>query len=120
MKVIFWFVRIVVFLAVLAFALNNQHAVDLYVLPGATWHTPLVWAVAGAFVLGTVFGVLAMLPVWLRARKLAKLYTKQQAKQHPQPNALSEAPPSGARTDSVTGSTANRSLKGVANDELGV
>lgn len=94
MKVIFWFVRIVVFLAVLAFALNNQHAVDLYILPGATWHTPLVWAITGAFVLGTVFGVLAMLPLWLRTRKLAKQQAKTLASKpalpapsHTKPNA---------------------------------
>jgi len=113
MKIVFWFVRIVVFLAVLAFALNNRHVVDLYLLPGSTWRTPLVWAITGAFVLGTLFGVMAMLPLWMRARKLAK----QQAKQQPKAltkQVLSAAP---AVTNNLP---ATQPTRGVSNDELGV
>lgn len=113
MKIVFWLVRIVVFVAVLAFALNNQHVVDLYLLPGSTWHIPLVWAITGAFVLGSVFGVLAMLPLWMRARKLAK----QQAKQQPKTQTNQVAGGAPAITNTLS---ANQATRGISNDELGV
>ncbi|UFS55478.1 lipopolysaccharide assembly protein LapA domain-containing protein [Comamonadaceae bacterium M7527] len=113
MKIVFWFVRIVVFVAVLAFALNNQHVIDLYLLPGSTWHLPLVWAITGAFVLGCLFGVLAMLPLWMRARKLAQQQVKQQPKT--QTNQVAGGVP--AITNNLP---ATQPTRGISNDELGV
>lgn len=113
MKIVFWFVRIVVFLAVLVFALNNRHVVDLYLLPGSTWRTPLVWAITGAFVLGALFGVLAMLPIWMRARKLAKPHTKQPPQAH-----TGHVP--GAAPAVANHLLATPPTRGISNDELGV
>ena len=117
MRLIFWFVRIAVFLVVLAFALNNQHVVNVFLLPGSTLQTPLVWAIAGAFVLGTLFGVLAMLPPWLRARKLAK----QQLKLHTTSQGQSAAPSGNTNTSNSNALTKpNNALRGSNSDELGV
>ena len=118
MRIIFWFVRIAVFLVVLAFALNNQHVVNLFLLPGSTLQTPLVWAIAGAFVLGTLFGVLAMLPLWLRARKLAK----QQIKLHATSLDQSTAPSgnNSKASDAKPLTKPNNALRGSNSDELGV
>ena len=121
---IFWFVRIAVFLVALAFALNNQHVVNVFLLPGSTLQTPLVWAIAGAFVLGTLFGVLAMLPPWLRARKLAK----QQLKLHTTSQGQSTAPSGNTNTNTSNTNTSNsnaltkpnNALRGSNSDELGV
>jgi putative membrane protein len=120
MRIIFWFVRIAVFLVVLAFALNNQHVVNLFLLPGSTLQTPLVWAIAGAFVLGTLFGVLAMLPLWLRARKLAK----QQLKLHTTSQDQSTVPSGNTSNSKASGAKPvtkpNNALRGSNSDELGV
>jgi uncharacterized integral membrane protein len=46
MKPFFWLIRIVIFLAVVAFALSNQQAVIVHFLPGKAWDTSLVLALS--------------------------------------------------------------------------
>jgi lipopolysaccharide assembly protein A len=72
MRIFIWFVRAALFFVLLAFALNNQHEASLKWFFGHEWRTPMVFVVLAAFTLGCVFGVLAMVPSWWRARQAAR------------------------------------------------
>ncbi|WP_179958180.1 LapA family protein [Chitinimonas arctica] len=61
MRYLAWFVRIVLFLLLFAFAIKNTHAVNLHGLLDLTWQAPLVVILLVFFMAGTVAGVLAML-----------------------------------------------------------
>ncbi len=71
MRVISWLVRAVLFFVLFAFALTNQHEVELKWLFGYEWRAPMVFIVLGVFALGCAFGVLAMVPSWWRHRRVA-------------------------------------------------
>lgn len=66
-----WSVRIAIFFALLAFALNNQHEVEVHFFLGRLWNAPLVAVLLGGFALGLAVGVLGMAPHWWRQRRLA-------------------------------------------------
>lgn len=72
MRIFIWLVRAALFFVLLAFALNNQHEASLKWFFGHEWRTPMVFVVLAAFTLGCVFGVLAMVPSWWRARQAAR------------------------------------------------
>ena len=72
MRILNWLVRAALFFALLAFALNNQHEASLKWFFGQEWRTPMVFIVLGAFTLGCVFGVLAMVPSWWQHRRAAR------------------------------------------------
>ena len=72
MRIFIWFVRAALFFVLLAFALNNQHEASLKWFFGHEWRTPMVFVVLAAFTLGCVFGVLAMVPSWWRARQAVR------------------------------------------------
>jgi uncharacterized integral membrane protein len=61
-----WIVRAAVFLALLAFALNNRQEATLHLMFGRQWRAPMTLIVLAAFALGLVVGVLGMLPGWRR------------------------------------------------------
>ncbi len=67
-----WSLRAAIFFALLAFALNNQHQVEVHFFLGQHWSAPLVAVLLGGFALGLVAGVLGMAPHWWRQRRLAK------------------------------------------------
>jgi uncharacterized integral membrane protein len=68
MRVLVWLLRLIVFLALFALALNNQHAATLHSFFGLEWHTRMIYIVLAAFVAGCAIGVLAMVPRWWRGR----------------------------------------------------
>lgn len=68
-----WSLRAAIFFALLAFALNNQHQVEVHFFLGQHWSAPLVAVLLGGFALGLVAGVLGMAPHWWRQRRLAKI-----------------------------------------------
>ncbi len=72
MRILIWLVRAALFFLLLAFALNNQHEASLKWFFGQEWRTPMVFIVLGAFTLGCVFGVLAMVPSWWQHRRAAR------------------------------------------------
>ena len=79
MKFVAWLIRLLVFLLLLLFALQNQHSITLHGLFGsqATW--PLAWVMALMLALGAALGVLAMLPRVLRRKpKPAVAHTSPQ------------------------------------------
>jgi lipopolysaccharide assembly protein A len=72
MKILVWLVRAALFFVLLAFALNNQHEASIKWFFGQEWRSPMVFIVLGAFTLGCVFGVLAMVPSWWQHRRAAR------------------------------------------------
>ena len=67
-----WLLKAAIFFVVFAFALNNQEAMRLNLFFGAYWQAPVVLVLLLALTLGIFLGVAVMIPVWLRARKLAR------------------------------------------------
>ena len=72
MRAMNWLWRGLLFFILFAFALNNQHLVELTWFLGYSWQAPMVFVVLGVFALGCVTGVLAMLPSWWRHRRDAR------------------------------------------------
>lgn len=68
-----WLLNAAIFFVLFAFALNNQDAVTLHLFFGARWQAPLVLILLCALLLGVVLGVVVMLPLWLRARRLRRI-----------------------------------------------
>ena len=71
MRVIAWFVRIVVFLFLLGFALENTEPVVINFFLGYFLEAPLVAVLLGVLLIGCLVGVLLMLPTVLRLRREA-------------------------------------------------
>src|SRR4051812_11824233 len=71
MRIFVWLVRALVFFALFAFALNNQHDAQVHWFFGRDWRAPMVFIVLAAFALGCAFGVSAMVPSWWRHRRAA-------------------------------------------------
>lgn len=89
MRYLSWLLRIVLFVALLGFALKNDDPVVLRYFFGYEWETPLVVALLSLFALGMLFGVLAMLQPWFHLRgELAR--TRRALQTAPEP----PAPPS--------------------------
>ncbi len=72
MRTLNWLWRGLLFFMLFAFALNNQHVVELKWFMGYRWQAPMVFIALGTFALGCVTGVLAMLPSWWRHRREAR------------------------------------------------
>ena len=72
MRLVVWLLRAAVFLALFAFALNNQHLAAVHGFFGTEWQAPMVFIVLAAFAVGCVFGVLAMLPSWWKGRRVQR------------------------------------------------
>ncbi len=71
MRALAWFVRLILFLLLFGLALNNLEPIELHLLFGTHWRAPLFVLLLAAFTLGVALGALAMIPVWLRARRAA-------------------------------------------------
>lgn len=72
MRYFMWLLKAAIFFVVFAFALNNQEAMRLNLFFGAYWQAPVVLVLLLALTLGIFLGVAVMIPIWLRARKLAR------------------------------------------------
>lgn len=72
MRALTWLWRGLLFFVLFAFALNNQHLVELKWMMGWRWQAPMVFVVLAVFALGCATGVLAMLPSWWRHRRDAR------------------------------------------------
>jgi lipopolysaccharide assembly protein A len=68
--------KLLVFLLVLGFALKNSHTVVFYSYLDYVWQAPLIVMLGLAFVLGTLTGVLALLPTLFRLRREAARQAK--------------------------------------------
>jgi putative membrane protein len=72
MRTLNWLWRGLLFFVLFAFALNNQHPVELKWFWGYSWQAPMVFVVLGMFAMGCVTGVLAMVPSWWKHRRDAR------------------------------------------------
>ena len=72
MHVFSWLLRAAIFCVLFAFALNNQHDVQLHGFFGYGWHAPMVFVVLAAFGLGCAVTLLALMPGWWRLRRKAR------------------------------------------------
>jgi lipopolysaccharide assembly protein A len=68
-RVLTWAARLAVFLLLVAFAAKNVEPVTLRFYFDQTLRAPLVLVLLGAFALGSLLGVLAMLGTVLRQRR---------------------------------------------------
>lgn len=69
MKYLLWLLRVLLFLALLLFAIKNTDPVAVRFYFGSEWEAPLVFVLLVAFVIGAVAGVLASLGVVFRKRR---------------------------------------------------
>ncbi len=69
MRYLGWAVKILIFVVVLGFALQNSQPVTVHYVLGYVWEAPLVVLLLAAFVLGAFLGLLALLPTLFRLRR---------------------------------------------------
>ncbi len=60
-----------IFFTLFAFTLNNQGDVTVHFFFGRQWTGPLILVVLGAFCIGVMLGIVAMVPRWWRHRREA-------------------------------------------------
>jgi uncharacterized integral membrane protein len=92
MRILIFIFRVVMFLALFAFAMNNLQPSTVNWFFSATWTAPLVIIVLVAFACGAVFGVLAMTPSWWRHRRAARRREAPSPGSAPPPPAAPPAP----------------------------
>ncbi len=74
MTILLWLLRALVFVALFGLAVKNSDPVDLRLFFGTTAQVPLSLIVLGAFVLGVVIGLTAILGIVVRqGRELRRL-----------------------------------------------
>lgn len=92
MKHLAWLFRTLlkaaIFFTLFAFTLNNQGDVTVHFFFGRQWTGPLILVVLGAFSMGVMLGIVAMVPRWWRQRRNAA-----QARQSLQPAAQTPTDP---------------------------
>ena len=90
MRYLAWLVRIVLFLVLFAFALNNADQVSVHGLFGSELRLPLIVLVLFCFALGVIVGVGSML---LSQRRLRRLLQENQKKPHAKSTTQGETEP---------------------------
>jgi lipopolysaccharide assembly protein A len=89
MRVVTWTIRLVIFVLLVAFGAKNVEPVTLRFYFDVAVQTPLILALFGAFALGALFGVAALLGTVLRQRRAISGLKRSSA-------AIEEAPPPAA------------------------
>jgi uncharacterized integral membrane protein len=93
MRILSWFLRLVVFLLLFGLALNNLETVTLHLLFGTEWRTPMIVLLLVVFALGAVLGALALLPSWMRHRKQGRVARDSEPAPKPKPSAAAAVAP---------------------------
>ncbi len=74
MQYLGWFVKALIFILLLGFALKNSDVVTVNYYLDYVWKAPLVLILLGFFAMGAATGLLAMMPHLIRQRReLGKL-----------------------------------------------
>lgn len=82
MRYLHWVLRILLFLALLGFAVKNTDPVVVRYFLGWEWHAPLALVLLVFFVAGTVLGVTAAVAWFYRQRReLVQLRRERRARQ---------------------------------------
>jgi uncharacterized integral membrane protein len=92
MRLLIFLLRVLLFLALFAFAMNNLQPATVNWFFSYAWTAPLVIIVLIAFACGAVFGVLAMTPSWWRHRRAARRLDVPAVPAAPFPSAGAPAP----------------------------
>ena len=88
MRYLTWFVRIVLFLLLLGFAVKNAETVKLQYFFGYEWQAPLMLILLVFFTLGVAIGVLACLgKIFRQRREIAAFKKKYPATDEHEPHA---------------------------------
>lgn len=69
MTALTWAIRLIIFVVLLVFAVQNTDPVSLRFFTGQVWEAPLVLILLGFFVGGVVLGALSLLGVIFRQRR---------------------------------------------------
>ena len=92
MTALTWALRLIIFVVLLVFAVQNTAPVGLRFVTGQVWEAPLVLVLLGFFVGGVVLGALSLLGVIFRQRReISRL--KRSASTRKPPAADVVAPP---------------------------
>lgn len=98
MKILALFIKIIIFAALLGFALNNQEITTVRFFMDWQWTAPLVFVILCAFAAGLVAGIFVMVPSWwserTRARRTQAQLDATETKPATTPAAPHEATPS--------------------------
>jgi putative membrane protein len=78
MRIVTWTIRLVLFLLLIALAAKNIEPVTLNFYFGLSRQAPLIVILLGAFAIGALFGVLALLTTVLRQRREISILKKPQ------------------------------------------
>ena len=78
MRIVTWTIRLVLFLFLVALAAKNIEPVTLNFYFGFSRQAPLIVILFGAFAIGALFGVLALLTTVLRQRREISILRKPQ------------------------------------------
>lgn len=91
MKILTWAVRLIIFLFLFAFAVQNTEPVSLHFVLGRVWQAPLVIVLLVFFAAGALLGILSLLGlVFGQRREISRL--KNELKKPASP-AVIEPPP---------------------------
>ena len=85
MRILTWAIRLAAFLLLVAFAAKNIEPVTLRFYFDLELQAPLVLVLLGAFALGALFGVLALLGTVMRQRREISLLQRPPAEAVPPP-----------------------------------
>jgi lipopolysaccharide assembly protein A len=91
MRIVTWTIRLVLFLLLIALAAKNIEPVTLNFYFGVSRQAPLIVILFGAFAIGALFGMLALLGTLLRQRREISILRKSQ--KVPAENPLEVLPP---------------------------
>ena len=69
MTALTWAVRLIIFVVLMVFAVQNTDPVGLRFITGYVWQAPLVLALLAFFVGGVILGVFSLLGVVFRQRR---------------------------------------------------
>ncbi|HUG78135.1 MAG TPA: LapA family protein [Burkholderiales bacterium] len=77
MRIVTWAIRLILFLLLVAFAAKNVDPVTLRFYFDLAFELPLVVALLASFVLGALFGLVALVGALVRSRREAARLRKQ-------------------------------------------
>ncbi|MDR2837600.1 MAG: LapA family protein [Azonexus sp.] len=83
MTALTWAIRLIIFIFLVVFAVQNTAPVVLNLLLGEVWEAPLVIVLLAFFAAGAVIGALSLTGVLFRQRRLISRLRKHAEKQSP-------------------------------------
>jgi len=82
MKILAWAIRLIIFLLLFAFAVQNTEPVSLHFVFGRGWQAPLVMVLLAFFAAGAFLGILSLLGIVFRQRREIASLRRELGKSH--------------------------------------